>query len=345
MKNKLKVLRKKGRVQFGVESQKGQTLNIREVEDIQNGKLPFCIPFKVDVQKKSFSITYDVTNYLSLERFLQANINQAKFAEIMLTMLDAITTLQDCCYSTQNIVLELDKVMVNPSTNQILFPFVPILFYDWGISVKEFLIQCIYNTTFDSSEDTGYVNECLNILQKNLNFSTVDLRRYLEQFGAPEDAQIEGCSESVKVEMEFNPIQNMQIGKSMDKAQSIVSTPKEHTDMTSTLNHMPGKLQPCTGDKGDVSIVHVRTNRVFYLQGVEFSIGKKECDIVIDDNITVSKRHALIRKKEDTYVLCDLQSTNGTKLSGTKLIPMQEYSLCDQDIFYISNEEFMFCRK
>lgn len=345
MKNKVKVLRKKGRVQFLIESQKGQTLNIREVEDIQNGKLPFCIPFKVDVKKKSFSITYDVTNYLPLDRFLQANINRTKFAEMMITMLDAITKLQDCCYSTQNIVLELDKVMVNPSTNQILFPFVPILFYDWGISVKEFLVQCIYNTTFDSSEDTGYVDECLNILQKNLNFSMVELRKHMEEYiGAGQNKETYS-QEVLQQEMEFDPFQSMRTSGEPKQAQPLSKTSMAHTDMTSTLNNMPSEIPRNLGDAKEISVVHVRTNRIFPMKGTELYIGKKECHIIIDDNITVSKRHACIRKTENGCVICDLQSTNGTKISGTKLIPMQEYSLHNDDTFYVSNEEFVFCQK
>lgn len=45
----------------------------------------------------------------------------------------------------------------------------------------------------------------------------------------------------------------------------------------------------------------------------------------------VSRRHALIRRGEDTLTLTDLGSTNGTHLNGQRLIPNQPRVLRDGD--------------
>jgi len=45
----------------------------------------------------------------------------------------------------------------------------------------------------------------------------------------------------------------------------------------------------------------------------------------------VSRRHALIRRGEDTLTLVDLSSTNGTHLNGQRLIPNQPRVLRDGD--------------
>ncbi len=45
----------------------------------------------------------------------------------------------------------------------------------------------------------------------------------------------------------------------------------------------------------------------------------------------VSRRHALIRRGEDTLTLLDLGSTNGTYLNGQRLIPNQPRVLRDGD--------------
>lgn len=45
----------------------------------------------------------------------------------------------------------------------------------------------------------------------------------------------------------------------------------------------------------------------------------------------VSRRHALIRRGEDTLTLIDLGSTNGTHLNGQRLIPHQPRVLRDGD--------------
>lgn len=45
----------------------------------------------------------------------------------------------------------------------------------------------------------------------------------------------------------------------------------------------------------------------------------------------VSRRHAMIRRGEDTLTLVDLESTNGTHLNGQRLIPNQPRVLRDGD--------------
>ena len=45
----------------------------------------------------------------------------------------------------------------------------------------------------------------------------------------------------------------------------------------------------------------------------------------------VSRRHAVIRRGEDTLTLVDLESTNGTFLNGQRLIPNQPRVLRDGD--------------
>jgi len=51
----------------------------------------------------------------------------------------------------------------------------------------------------------------------------------------------------------------------------------------------------------------------------EITIGRREdCDIPLD-NIGISKKHARIYRKESSYWIEDLDSTNGTLLNGEKV--------------------------
>ena len=48
-----------------------------------------------------------------------------------------------------------------------------------------------------------------------------------------------------------------------------------------------------------------------------FTLGKsKTADFVVTDNDTISRKHAVIEKKEDGYYLTDLDSTNHTYIDG-----------------------------
>ncbi len=45
----------------------------------------------------------------------------------------------------------------------------------------------------------------------------------------------------------------------------------------------------------------------------------------------VSRKHAIIRRREDSLYIQDLRSTNGTRINGSHLGPDQEYPLRDGD--------------
>ena len=54
----------------------------------------------------------------------------------------------------------------------------------------------------------------------------------------------------------------------------------------------------------------------FYIEKDEFIIGRSpESDVLLDD-ITVSRKHALLKKDEDEYRLIDSGSLNGSYLNG-----------------------------
>lgn len=62
------------------------------------------------------------------------------------------------------------------------------------------------------------------------------------------------------------------------------------------------------------------------------------CDIVIE-NIGASRRHAMIQRTEEGYVLADLKSHNGTFVGGEKVF---HHQLTDSDEFFIGKYAFVF---
>jgi pSer/pThr/pTyr-binding forkhead associated (FHA) protein len=71
----------------------------------------------------------------------------------------------------------------------------------------------------------------------------------------------------------------------------------------------------------------------------EIAIGRDAtCDIVIE-NIGASRRHAVIEKTAEGYVLSDLQSHNGTFVNGEKIF---HHRLGETDEFFIGKFAFQF---
>jgi hypothetical protein len=69
------------------------------------------------------------------------------------------------------------------------------------------------------------------------------------------------------------------------------------------------------------------------------SIGRlPDCDIVLSDS-NVSRRHAEVRRKDDTIVIVDLGSTNGTKVNGAGV---KERALADGDEIVLGSSHLRF---
>jgi len=77
-----------------------------------------------------------------------------------------------------------------------------------------------------------------------------------------------------------------------------------------------------TAEKGAVAFVVMEPRqhrgRTFTLSST-LTIGREDCDIVLDGDSFISSRHARIEMRPDGAWLVDLASTNGTYLNGTRI--------------------------
>ncbi|MGN0292255.1 MAG: FHA domain-containing protein, partial [Lachnospiraceae bacterium] len=111
-------------------------------------------------------------------------------------------------------------------------------------------------------------------------------------------------------------------------------------------------MQPCSlVQESDVdSYVEMKMLQLRKLRnGQVFKISKDGCiigkspdmaDFVIEGNQAVSRKHAKISKKNNSYYLSDLDSLNGTYLNGRKVRSKEEAVLRIGDIVRIADEEF-----
>jgi len=71
----------------------------------------------------------------------------------------------------------------------------------------------------------------------------------------------------------------------------------------------------------------------------EITIGRSDsCDLLMDDNL-VSKRHALIQKIKDEYLIRDLNSKNGTYVNNQRISTEKYVRLKKGDIVKIGRTE------
>ncbi|KAJ8920805.1 hypothetical protein NQ315_004946 [Exocentrus adspersus] len=73
---------------------------------------------------------------------------------------------------------------------------------------------------------------------------------------------------------------------------------------------------------------NINDGRVFYLTGKDqFLVGRKECDFLIQDDQSISRKHAIIRLKENKVTVEDCGSKYNTLYRGERLIPNTEIEI------------------
>lgn len=84
-----------------------------------------------------------------------------------------------------------------------------------------------------------------------------------------------------------------------------------------------------SGKRGLLVIKGPNIGDKFFIGKDEFLIGRSpESDVLLDD-ITVSRKHAILRKNADNYILIDAGSLNGSYLNGN-IVEEAVLSNCDR---------------
>ena len=97
--------------------------------------------------------------------------------------------------------------------------------------------------------------------------------------------------------------------------------------------------------KNHAVIIRLKTDEEVEITKDNFVIGKSsEADYTVSGNPTISRQHARIVKKDDGYILEDMNSSNYTFVDGKKITA--PVLLTDKERFRLSeNEEFEFVIK
>ena len=92
------------------------------------------------------------------------------------------------------------------------------------------------------------------------------------------------------------------------------------------------------------NLIRKRSGERIVLSNSNFVIGKEKSkvDYCITDNTAISRRHAIIRKDGDDFVLVDQKSTNCSYVDGAKAYPNQPVKLRDGSVIKLADEEFEF---
>ncbi len=121
--------------------------------------------------------------------------------------------------------------------------------------------------------------------------------------------------------------QNPEAAHYCSRCGALLVTEGDAADVTQTfsaeeLREEQGETMDESGVEGPAFVVRAgggRTGEQFSLDRPQTTIGRTpECDIFLDD-VTVSRRHALVKRKDASFTIEDLGSLNGTFLNRSRI--------------------------
>lgn len=190
MTNKYKLERHKGINMLVIQGQKGQQISEREYYAVSNGQIPGLLRAELIRKGGAFKLNYNISGLISLREFLYNPLRKDSFAKLLENILHNMKALQNAYFNQQYLLLDMNATMVNPTTQEISFVYVPITFYESGTNLKSFLLGIIECCSFVPGEDTAYVREYIRILNNGINFSIFDLEEYIKRLkGRPQTRQ------------------------------------------------------------------------------------------------------------------------------------------------------------
>lgn len=317
--NKIKILTKLGITKLVVKGQKGQHISEREAYAINTEEIPGLLKVKIEQEQSDFNLIYDITGLVSLKDFISISLNRRTFTVILASIINTLKLLEESYFSRKYLLLDIDKVMVKPTTYDVFFIAVPIQGFEYEGSLKDLLLDIKRNGKFERKESTGYIEEYVQVLNRGINFSMFDLEEYVKE-----------------------------LLKSGEIIKTVISNDKVkvHTKEVENKTYNPlGTLDNNTAKADSKSIYRlhrVSTSEMIIVNNHRFSIGKsEECDYCICNNRAISRNHAsLILKGSECYI-CDEGSMNGTFVNGVRITMGQEKELYDGNTIKLADEEFI----
>ncbi len=111
--------------------------------------------------------------------------------------------------------------------------------------------------------------------------------------------------------------------------------------MDETIYKRSGKGQKIKKDAQKVYKLRFKDKVVNVTKTIYIGRGAHN-DIVLDSDLLVSRKHAVIEHTEDSFTIQDLGSTNGTYVNGNPLKEKEVKSLKNGDTVKVGNTEFKF---
>lgn len=292
----------------------------------------------------------------TLKKYIKEHISVSFYFELLKQMIDMLKKVQG---QGIQVVLDMDKMTLKNS--QIQFQLITEESVYEGARIKAFLKEFTFECVFSGEENCNRVTEFLHFLDDTWNgvelpdikkFITGGqladapnrLKTYPEQMPNNGETGVLDVSYWEQLEKQYSGQLNQggqasHMGQPNNGETGVLDPSFWETALNSTPSQRLGRV---TGTSPVLKLVHTKSGRSVVINKSSFWIGKEDVDLLIDKDV-ISRRHAEIIVRGNSYFVKDNDSTNKTYVDGKAIPSKATVEIFNGTKIKFVDEEYTFC--
>ncbi|MGI6006587.1 MAG: DUF6382 domain-containing protein [Ruminococcus sp.] len=154
------------------------TLDFLTLEMIRNNKIEGLAPFTCIQIDGRVLMKYDITELISIKKYLSGLVSRQKLLNILENILDVLVEAEEYLLETSSYVFDENYVYVLPKKDRVVMIVLPVVCEMQ--SEEMFLKKLLLNIKYDQKEDCSYVAGLINLLSGTEKFSAYRFREQID---------------------------------------------------------------------------------------------------------------------------------------------------------------------
>ena len=176
----ISIKRKKDDTFLLIRGKKTQELNGREYQEIQSGNIQGLLRFDIVKYEPYFILSANLNGLIPLDEFLRMMpLSRKHFAKMLRNILQILTAAEDHHFSKNLFLYDPRYIMVEPASWQFFFTYIPLQPFENDGMLKDLLQDILQYTSFETVEDTSYVQDYIQIVNNGPMVSLFVLEEYI----------------------------------------------------------------------------------------------------------------------------------------------------------------------
>ncbi len=302
-------------------------------------------------------IRYEIGQLVSLAEMIENGLSEGAMISIMRKMTKVIIHAEDYLLELTGYCYDKKYVFLDMELRNIRMIFIPVEKYSSEINFREFCRKLIEEYFEKYGRNQGYLKEVDRFLAQGKGTLT-ELLQLLEseemdiKLGKKKGIELTSDEriQNDKPEIEPGNVSEEKKVRTLERKKVVLENSKKAAkaiEDTAYRTEPAYVLHKQTNDeiRRKAGIVRESTQEEIIVEGINFIIGQSSelCQYSVTGNAAVSNRHARITKKKDgTYWIEDLFSTNGTFVDGMRIYQGHPTELRNGSRIFLADEQFTF---